>query len=192
MLDAKAAPSSKGSIIASGADAPGPEVQNLIAIYSALVRGLKSDTVIAWPEPTSATHFWSQKLAWIYTSAHDEWQRGLMASLVAAFINKRRAEVDTLWLTQEVANIWRDEVQGNKHGQRAAAILSYFTVCHTGSPSPNHRLSKRSRFFVMSWPTQPWRAHSRRSHTPTIQRWSPSSLPHSASSPRARRAAGHT
>lgn len=128
MLDPKEAPSFKGSIVGSGADAPGPEKQNLIAIYSALVRGLKSTTVISWPEAASATRFWSRKLAWIYTTAHDEWQRGMMASLVAAFINKRRAEVDTLWLTQELANIWRDEVQGNKHGNRPAAILAYFTV----------------------------------------------------------------
>ncbi len=128
MQNPKDAPASKGSIVASGADALGPEKQNLIAIYSALVRGLKSETSVAWPEQTSATHFWSQKLAWIYTTAHDDWQRGLMASLVAAFINKRRSEVDTLWLTQELANIWRDEVEGNKHGKRAVALLAYFTV----------------------------------------------------------------
>lgn len=128
MLDPKEAPSFKGSIVASGPDAPAPEQQNLIAIYSAIVRGLKSATAITWPEPTSATQFWSQKLAWIYTTAHDEWQRGMMASLVAAFINKRRSEVDTLWLTQELTNIWRDEVQGNKSGKRAAAILAYFTA----------------------------------------------------------------
>ncbi|BEJ17350.1 hypothetical protein CspHIS471_0607510 [Cutaneotrichosporon sp. HIS471] len=128
MQNPKEAPTSTGSIVAGGADAPGPEKQDLIAIYSAIVRGLKSETPVAWPEPTSVTHFWSQKLAWIYTTAHDDWQRGMMASLVAAFINKRRSEVDTLWLTQELANIWRDGVQGNKHGKRAAAILAYFTV----------------------------------------------------------------
>ncbi|KLT44071.1 ARM repeat-containing protein [Cutaneotrichosporon oleaginosum] len=128
MLNPKEAPVSKGSIIASGADAPRVEQQNLVAIYSALVRGLKSETPVAWPEPTSATHFWSRKLAWIYTTAVDDWQRGMMASLVAAFINKRRSEVDTLWLTQELSNVWREEVLGDKHGKRAAAILSYFTA----------------------------------------------------------------
>ncbi|TXT13309.1 hypothetical protein VHUM_00676 [Vanrija humicola] len=87
-----------------GATAP---EQDLIALYTALVRGLKSKTPLPF---LSATDLLTSKIQWAVHVARDEFQLNIVLDLITAFVNKRAGDLGDA-LGPILERIWMEEIQ---------------------------------------------------------------------------------
>ncbi|WVF68679.1 hypothetical protein IAT40_003451 [Kwoniella sp. CBS 6097] len=81
--------------------------QDLVALYSATVQGLKNDVQLPFDQPAA---FLSSKAHWAVNVASDQWQVKYALDLICAFVNKREAELRDS-LEDILTNIWNAEVQ---------------------------------------------------------------------------------
>ncbi|WVQ96214.1 hypothetical protein IAU59_003318 [Kwoniella sp. CBS 9459] len=93
-----------GSPLRNGASS---SEQDLIALYSTAVQGLKSDVKLPFKQPAS---FLSSKVHWTINVARDQWQVRYALDLICALVNKREVELRDS-LEGILTNIWNVEVQ---------------------------------------------------------------------------------
>ncbi|KAL1408286.1 hypothetical protein Q8F55_005092 [Vanrija albida] len=87
-------------------DAPSPE-QDLIVLYTALVRGLNPKTPLAF---LSAPDLLTSKIQWAVHVARDQFQLNTVLDLITAFVNKRAGDLgDSLGPILE--RIWMVDIQ---------------------------------------------------------------------------------
>lgn len=99
--------------------------RNLVALYSAIVQGLKSQTSLPFP---SAIDFLSSKADWAITVAQDEFQLASMLDLITAFANKRSADMHSL--PDLLEKIWSTGVRSSSSTLQSPlrALRVYFHV----------------------------------------------------------------
>lgn len=109
--------------------------QDLVAFYSAIVRGLKADTAIpnsASPDFTAARTFPAAKTEWALHAAQDEFQLRLVLDMLCAFVNKR-APTKELGdsVAQLLERLWTGHIQVASEGSgelRRRAMLVYLHI----------------------------------------------------------------
>ncbi|WWC65616.1 uncharacterized protein I303_108236 [Kwoniella dejecticola CBS 10117] len=99
--------------------------QDLVALYSASIQGMKADVSLPF---SSMTEYLSSKMHWTINVAQDQWQTQWALDMICAFVNKREPDLrDSLETTLE--NVWSKEVQDTakelKHMQRGLSVYLY-------------------------------------------------------------------
>ncbi|KAK8849457.1 hypothetical protein IAR55_004790 [Kwoniella newhampshirensis] len=100
--------------------------QDLIAVYSASVQGLKADVSLPFD---SAAEYLSSKVHWTINVARDIFQVRYALEMICAFVNKREAELRDS-LETVLGRIWEADVQDTtKHFEvRRRGLLVYLHV----------------------------------------------------------------
>ncbi|WVQ79530.1 hypothetical protein IAT38_001629 [Cryptococcus sp. DSM 104549] len=117
-----------GSVVTSSPLRTGASLaeQDLIALYSATVQGLKPDAPLPFTTPAE---YLSSKIHWAINVAQDGWQVRWALDLICAFVNKREAELkDALEVVLE--RVWQVEVQDttSEYEIRRRGLLVYLHV----------------------------------------------------------------
>lgn len=104
VFEPKAIETSPGSPMRPGASSA---EQDLVALYSAMVRGLKADSAVPY---TTAADYLTSKVHWAVRVARDQFQLTAMLNLICAFVNKRVGELGDA-LAPLLGSIWAQDIQ---------------------------------------------------------------------------------
>ncbi|OCF43478.1 DNA repair/transcription protein MET18/MMS19 [Kwoniella heveanensis CBS 569] len=123
VVHAKAQVRLSGSSLRNGASS---SEQDLIALYSTAIQGLKNDVRLPFDQLAA---FLSSKVHWTIRVARDQWQVKYALDLICAFVNKREAELRDS-LEDVLTNIWNVEVQDTSKDLevRKRALLVYLHI----------------------------------------------------------------
>lgn len=108
--------------LASSASKP---EKKLIALYTALVRGLKPDTALPFADLEA---FLSSKVSWAIRGAEDEFQLRAALDMISAFVNKHAKDITSL--PELLEQLWVKDIQDTDQPaeSRRRALLVYFHV----------------------------------------------------------------